>query len=153
MTVRGGRGRDVGPAGRPADTGAVPTTPTRCPCLSGLPYAECCGPLHAGERTAPTAEALMRSRYSAFALGDAAYLRATWHPSTRPRDLQLDDGTRWVRLDVLATGAGGPFDTAGTVEFRAHYRDAAGAGSLHEVSRFARVGGTWSYVDGVATSG
>jgi SEC-C motif-containing protein len=131
----------------------VPATPSRCPCLSGLPYADCCGPLHRGERAAPTAEALMRSRYSAFAVGDAAYLLATWHPSTRPEALELDDATRWRRLDVLATSAGGPFDTAGTVEFRAHYRDVGGPGSLHEVSRFLRAGGAWSYVDGDATSG
>jgi SEC-C motif-containing protein len=124
---------------------------TRCPCLSGLPYAECCEPLHRGERTAPTAEALMRSRYSAFAVGDAGYLLATWHPTTRPRDLELDPGVRWVRLDVLATQAGGPFDTAGTVEFRAHHRDAdGGRGSQHEVSRFVREAGAWSYVDGTA---
>jgi len=123
--------------------------PTRCPCQSGLPYAECCGPLHRGERAAPTAEALMRSRYSAFAVGDADYLRATWHPSTRPAELDLDPATRWVRLDVLATSAGGPFDTAGTVEFRATYRDPGEApGSLHEVSRFVREDGRWSYVDG-----
>jgi SEC-C motif-containing protein len=131
----------------------VSATPSRCPCLSGLPYAECCGPLHRGERTAPTAETLMRSRYSAFAVGDAAYLLATWHPSTRPEALELDDATRWRRLDVLAASAGGPFDRTGTVEFRAHYRDADGAGSLHEVSRFVREDGAWSYVDGDATSG
>lgn len=126
----------------------MPATPTRCPCLSGLPYAECCGPLHRGERTAPTAEALMRSRFSAFAVGDAAYLRATWHRSTRPTDVDLDPDVRWRRLDVLATSAGGPFDTAGTVEFRATYRDADGPGTLHEVSRFVREDGAWSYVDG-----
>jgi SEC-C motif-containing protein len=126
----------------------VPATPTRCPCLSGLAYAECCGPLHRGERTAPTAEALMRSRYSAFAVGDAAYLVTTWHRSTRPADVDLDPDVRWRRLDVLATSAGGPFDTTGTVEFRATYRDADGPGALHEVSRFVREDGGWSYVDG-----
>ncbi len=131
-----------------AHTGRVPATPTRCPCLSGLPYAECCGPLHRGERTAPTAEALMRSRYSAFAVGDAAYLLATWHPSTRPRALDLDPAQRWVRLDVVGTQGGGPFDTAGTVEFRAHYRHPDGNGWQHEVSRFVREDGAWSYVDG-----
>ncbi|GIG36919.1 YchJ family protein [Cellulomonas pakistanensis] len=129
-------------------------TPTRCPCLSGLPYDECCGPLHRGERTAPTAEALMRSRYSAFAVGDAGYLRATWHPASRPADLDLDAGTRWLRLDVLATAAGGPFDTAGTVEFRATYRDADGTrGALHELSRFVREDGRWLYVDGTTPRG
>jgi len=90
----------------------------------------------------------MRSRYSAFAVGDADYLRATWHASTRPADLDLDPGVRWLRLDVLATAAGGPFDDAGTVEFRATYRAPDGRGALHEVSRFVREGGVWSYVDG-----
>ena len=59
----------------------------RCPCGTGLPYDDCCGPLHAGSTAAATAEQLMRSRYSAFAVGDAAYLLATWHPSTRPAAL------------------------------------------------------------------
>lgn len=94
----------------------------------------------------------MRSRYSAFAVGDAAYLLASWHPSTRPADLELDPDVRWVRLDVLATTAGGPFDTTGTVEFRAHHRDADGRGALHEVSRFVRDDGTWRYVDGDVAS-
>ncbi len=127
---------------------ASPDPAARCPCLSGETYGACCGPLHAGDRAAATAEQLMRSRYSAFAVGDAAYLRRTWHPRTRPRDLDLDPDLRWRRLDVLATTAGGPFDTDGTVEFRATYRGPDGAGSLHEVSRFAREGGTWLYLDG-----
>jgi SEC-C motif-containing protein len=90
----------------------------------------------------------MRSRYSAFAVGDAAYLRATWHPSTRPDVLEVDEETRWLRLDVLATSSGGPFEASGVVEFRATYSDARGRGSLHEVSRFVREDGVWSYVDG-----
>ncbi len=121
---------------------------TRCPCPSGLPYAECCGPLHDGTRAAATAEQLMRSRYSAFAVGDAAYLLRTWHASTRPGALDLDPGTTWLRLDVLAAAAGGVFDREGTVEFRAHYRDEAGRGSLHEHSRFVRETDGWRYVDG-----
>ena len=124
--------------------------PDRCPCLSGETYDSCCGRLHRGEAAAPTAEQLMRSRYSAFAVGDAEYLRATWHPRTRPHDLDLDPDLRWYRLDVLATAAGGPFDTTGPVEFRAHHRGPVGRGSLHEVSRFAREGGSWFYVDGDA---
>lgn len=122
----------------------------RCPCLSGETYGACCGPLHRGERAAATAEALMRSRYAAFVVGDAAYLLATWHPSTRPADLDLTDGPRWRRLDVLATSAGGPFDTTGEVEFVAHHRDPVTGerGRLHERSRFVREDGRWSYVDG-----
>jgi SEC-C motif-containing protein len=122
----------------------------RCPCLSGDTYGACCGPLHRGERAAPTAETLMRSRYSAFAVGDAGYLLATWHPRTRPSSLELDPDKVWRRLDVLATRAGGPFDDAGEVEFAAFFRDASTGerGRLHEVSRFVRDGGAWLYVDG-----
>lgn len=133
----------------------------RCPCLSGDTYGSCCGRYHAGLRPgpdgaapgphAPTAEALMRSRYSAFVVGDADYLLATWHPSTRPAGLDLDDDVVWRRLDVVRTEAGGPFDTTGVVEFVAHHRsrtDPADRGRLHEVSRFVREGDRWSYVDG-----
>ncbi|RYV51274.1 YchJ family protein [Pengzhenrongella frigida] len=122
---------------------------TRCPCLSGQTYDECCGRLHRGESTALTAELLMRSRFSAFAVGDADYLRRTWHPTTRPRDLTLDADLRWYRLDILAASLGGILDTEGTVEFRAYYRGPFGPGSQHEVSRFVRTGGEWVYLDGV----
>ncbi|MBD5785003.1 YchJ family protein [Cellulosimicrobium terreum] len=132
----------------------------RCPCLSGDTYGACCGRFHAGSRArpagphAPTAEALMRSRYSAFAVGDPDHLLATWHPSTRPATLDLDDDTEWRRLDVVRTEAGGPFDDHGTVEFVAHHRTPAPDGGpavrgrLHEVSRFVREDGRWYYVDG-----
>ncbi|MCM3533787.1 YchJ family metal-binding protein [Cellulosimicrobium funkei] len=141
--------------GNPLDDGV------RCPCLSGDTYGSCCGRYHAGLRPgpdgtapgphAPTAEALMRSRYSAFAVGDADYLLATWHAAARPADLELDDDVEWRRLDVVRTEAGGPFDTTGVVEFVAHHRsrtDPADRGRLHEVSRFVREGDRWSYVDG-----
>ena len=118
-----------------------------CPCSSGLPYDECCGPVHAG-RPAPTAEQLMRSRYSAYVRGDVPHLLRTWHRSTRPASLVLDDDLRWERLDVLARSGGGPFDDEGTVEFRAHHRLGDVPGSRHEVSRFVREGGRWYYVDG-----
>ena len=94
----------------------------------------------------------MRSRFSAFAVGDGDHLRRTWHASTRPADLTLDDDVHWYRLDVLATSSGGPFDTAGTVEFEAFYRGAGGRGSLREVSRFVRGADGWQYVDGDVTA-
>ncbi|GEP69407.1 YchJ family protein [Cellulomonas soli] len=121
---------------------------TPCPCGSGDPWDACCGPVLDGSRAAATAEALMRSRYSAFAVGDRAYLLATWHPSTRPAELDLDDDVEWRRLTVLGTSAGGPWDETGTVEFVAAYRTSDGRGRLHERSRFVREGGRWSYVDG-----
>jgi SEC-C motif-containing protein len=123
-------------------------SPSRCPCLSGLPYDACCGRLHAGSVTAQTAEQLMRSRFSAFAVGDPGYLLATWHPTTRPAELELDPDLRWYRLDVLASRDGGPSDTSGVVEFTAFYRSPAGPGSQHEVGRFRRKAGRWLYLDG-----
>lgn len=122
--------------------------PARCPCGSGDTYEQCCGRFHSGQSVAPTAEALMRSRYSAFAVGDAAYLRATWHPSTRPARLDLGGSPRWLRLEIVATAGGGPFDRDGVVEFRAHHRGPGGRGVLHERSRFVRERGAWLYVDG-----
>ncbi|MEU1417596.1 YchJ family protein [Streptomyces sp. NPDC004096] len=119
-------------------------TTRSCPCGLPGPYEGCCGRFHAGAAAAPTAEALMRSRYSAFVKGDAGYLLRTWHPGTRPERLDLDPGTRWTGLEVLETSAGSAFHTTGTVTFRASYR----GGSLQERSRFERLDGAWVYVDG-----
>ncbi|KQW06297.1 zinc-binding protein [Leifsonia sp. Root4] len=119
----------------------------RCPCLSGETYAGCCGRLHRGEADAATAEQLMRSRFSAFALGDAPYLLRSWHSSTRPAELELDEGLRWYRLDIDGASRGGMLDSEGTVEFTAFYRDEDGRGSQHENSRFVREGGRWVYLD------
>lgn len=121
---------------------------SRCPCLSGQPYDECCGPLHRAEQHAPTAERLMRSRFSAFALGDAAYLLRSWHASTRPESLELDAGLRWYRLDIERTERGGPFDLEGVVEFSAYYKGDE-RGVQHEASRFVRDGADWFYLDAV----
>lgn len=117
-----------------------------CPCLSGLSYDECCGPAHSGVTPSPTAERLMRSRYSAFALGLPAYLLSSWHPSTRPTSLELDDSVRWYRLDILGRTHGGMLDTTGTVEFIAYYRDGDDRGTQHENSLFRRENGHWFYV-------
>jgi len=133
---------------RAGETGPV----RRCPCGTGLPLAECCGRLHEGAATAGTAEQLMRSRYSAFVVGDVGYLLATWHPSTRPRSLDLDPNMRWTGLDVLGTTGGSLLGAEGTVEFRAHYVHNGVAGAQHENSRFVRDGGRWRYVDGVSLS-
>jgi SEC-C motif-containing protein len=82
----------------------------------------------------------MRSRYSAFALGDAGYLLRTWHPSRRPQALSLDPALQWTRLAVLDTRDGGLFDTTGTVQFRAMYVRQGKRGVLAETSRFVRQG-------------
>jgi SEC-C motif-containing protein len=122
----------------------------RCPCGTGLSYAECCGRLHEGTVPAATAEQLMRSRYSAFAVGDPAYLLATWHSRTRPPTLDLDPAVRWVGLEVLATTGGALLAAEGTVEFRAHHLLGGVPGSQHEDSRFLREDGQWRYLSGVS---
>lgn len=122
-----------------------PTSP--CPCGLDADYAECCGSLHSGQRQAATAERLMRSRYSAFVVHDAAYLLRTWHSSTRPPGLDFDPGMRWTGLDILATGDGTPFHHEGTVEFRAHFRAHGKSDAQHELSRFVREDGKWVYLD------
>jgi SEC-C motif-containing protein len=105
----------------------------------------CCARFLRGEAVAPTAEALMRSRYTAYAVGDAAYLLATWHPTSRPRRLDLDVDLRWAGLTVLES-RGGLFDTDGVVTFEARYDDGGRTGVLRETSRFVREGGRWFYV-------
>ena len=121
---------------------------TDCPCGSGVTYVACCGLLHSRRATAATAEQLMRSRYTAFALGDEDYLLATWHPTTRPASLNLDPAIEWRRLRIRSLTAGTEDDDAGTVEFVAHYWDPANDqyGRHHENSSFARLEQTWLYV-------
>jgi len=116
-----------------------------CPCGSGRVYGACCGPFHDGA-PAPTAEELMRSRYTAYVLGRTDHVFRTWHPRTRPDDLSPDPGLTWTGLEVLRTEAGGPDDATGVVEFRASFHTVAGDDTLHEVSRFERRGGRWVYV-------
>ncbi|MFG3656216.1 YchJ family protein [Streptomyces sp. NPDC047706] len=115
-----------------------------CPCGLAETYERCCGRFHRDDAEAPTAEALMRSRYSAFVRRDEGYLLRTWHPRTRPAQLGLDAGTRWTGLEILGTTGGSAFHSTGTVTFRASFT----GGSLHERSRFERAGGAWTYVDG-----
>ncbi|QVQ26892.1 YchJ family protein [Achromobacter deleyi] len=120
-----------------------------CPCGGALAYPDCCGRWHDGPLAmqAPTAEALMRSRYSAFVLEKLPYLLATWHPSTRPASLEPNPADlKWLGLEVKAAAAQDA-DHA-TVEFVARSRQAGRASRMHEISRFVREGGQWFYVDG-----
>lgn len=119
------------------------------PCPCGLPaaYGACCGRWHAGPShlRAPTAEALMRSRYSAFVLGLGPYLLDTWHPSTRPPTIEFEPGLRWLGLEVKRTQAEG--DARAIVEFVARSKLGGRAHRLHETSRFVREDGRWYYID------
>ena len=117
-----------------------------CPCGSGETYDACCGRLHRGAARAATAEELMRSRYSAYAVGDLDHLFRTWHPRTRPTDLTPDPGLRWTGLTVVAAGED-------WVEFVAAYERGGRAGELRERSRFEQRAGRWVYVDGEVDPG
>lgn len=134
----------------------IPAVTEHGPCPCGrldarkrpLAFARCCGRFLADfEHTpAPDAEALMRSRYSAFVLEDAEYLLATWHPATRPSELGFEPGIKWLGLEVrehIQADA-----THAEVEFVARSRIAGRAHRLHERSRFVHEQGRWYYVDG-----
>ena len=122
--------------------------PTICPCGNNKNYAGCCGHYLDGAESAPTAEALMRSRYTAYTLGREDYLLATWHPSTRPAplDLATEPRSKWLGLEVKRYEQSDP-DHA-VVEFVARYKVGGRAHRLHEVSRFVREAERWFYVDG-----
>ena len=131
---------------------ASPTKPivatTPCLCESGKPYARCCGPYLDTDASAPTAEALMRSRYTAYALGREAYILATWNPSTRPRDLALAADQKWLGLSVKTASVDPLSPDRATVEFVARYRIDGRGHRMHERSSFVREGRRWFYVDG-----
>ena len=138
---------------------AAPTDP--CPCGRTSPrplgakkppqpiaFAACCAPLLQGSQPAANAEALMRSRYTAYALGDAAYVLRTWHPSTRPAEMALDASTHWLGLQVQQHNV---LDaTHAEVAFVARYKMHGRAHRLQEHSRFVLENGQWFYVDAVA---
>lgn len=112
--------------------------PRPCPCGS-TSYDECCGRLHRGEEQAATPEELMRSRFSAYAVGDSDYVWRTWHPRTRPEHVNPDTRTHWLALEVLEA-------EGDEVEFRAHFDGPEGPSELHERSLFARRARRWFYL-------
>ena len=127
------------------------TTPPdfACPCGSGHLLSACCGRYHAGAPAvpAPTAEALMRARYSAFVLDRLDYLLATWHPTTRPAALEPNEpGLRWLGLNVKAHVQ--QDESHATVAFVARSKLGGRAHRLTETSRFVREDGRWFYLDG-----
>lgn len=129
-----------------------------CPC-GGASFADCCAPFLAGAQLPPSAEALMRSRYTAYTLRDEAYLLATWHPGTRPAAglFEDDEGLVWFGLEIKSSlrlrkrkdaAEYDPDADSDTVEFVARYKIGGRAHRLHEVSRFVREQGRWLYVEG-----
>lgn len=110
-----------------------------CPCGSGASYAECCGRLHTGLAEAASAEQLMRSRYSAFAVNDTEYLQYSWHPRTRPAQIEVGESLTWLGLQVLDA-------QDDEVEFVARFRGPAGRGFIRERSQFVQLDGRWVYL-------
>lgn len=108
---------------------------------------------HEGRGAAPTAERLMRSRYSAFAVRDEGYLLRTWSAGTRPPGVLFDEAVRWTGLDILGTTGGSAFHSEGTVEFLARFRLRGTDGEQRENSRFVRERGLWVYVDAIGRPG
>jgi len=120
-----------------------------CPCGSKLDYADCCGRFIDAGQIAQTAEALMRSRYTAYTKSDFNYLLTTWHSSTRPESLDEKQSQQWIGLKILRTEAGQADDSNGVVEFIARYKVNGRAFRLHETSRFVKEDGCWFYVEGI----
>lgn len=116
------------------------TAVNNCPCGSGKALAQCCEPYINGSATAPTAEALMRSRYTAYTQLNELYLLASWHSTTRPKKLELDQATQWLRLKIVNS-------RDDRVEFIATYRINGKAYKLHENSRFLHENKKWLYLD------
>ncbi|AKI01322.1 hypothetical protein IMCC20628_02625 [Hoeflea sp. IMCC20628] len=122
---------------------------SQCPCGSNLDLAACCGRYHAGT-PAPTAEALMRSRYAAYATGNLGYIEAT---CAGPAALAFDRaeaeisqlGMRWLGLEIIATAKGRESDGEGTVSFVARYRHNGEDAAHTETSEFRRLDGAWVY--------
>lgn len=122
-------------------------TDSPCPCGSAKPLDQCCGLYLSGKTYPKTAESLMRSRYSAYVLGNLPYLRLTWHPDTRP-ELDMDDlNTQWTRLEVVRSKQG---LKRSVVEFRAWFQDGDMERALHEISLFKLYKKRWVYVEPLA---
>jgi SEC-C motif-containing protein len=124
-----------------------------CPCGSGRLYTECCEPYITGKAKAPSAEALMRSRYSAYAEHAVDYIINTCaHRGKNDIDYKStkdwSEQSTWLGLKIIATEKGGPADTGGTVEFEAVYERDGLKDVHHELARFKKENGEWLYDDG-----
>ncbi|PPD04852.1 MAG: zinc chelation protein SecC [Methylobacter sp.] len=121
-----------------------------CPCGSKLDYSACCGRYHSSAAVPETAEALMRSRYSAYVLNNSRYLLATWSANTKPNAIDFSKDTAvWQALEIHKTQKGGAQDSKGVVEFKAYFLQDGEQQVLHEISRFQKLGGRWFYLDGI----
>ncbi|WP_031214518.1 YchJ family protein [Marinomonas profundimaris] len=127
--------------------------PVKCPCGTGSPYEMCCGMYHNNPGTAPTAETLMRSRYTAFAIGDFDYIAATQKIKEAPEQSATDiqdsnEHTKWIKLEITETEEGLEKDKTGVVAFSAHFKEGKHIGRLSERSIFKKTKGQWFYISG-----
>ncbi len=128
-------------------------TSTLCLCGSGIDYQHCCGLFHSGEKIPATAEALMRSRYTAYALRNGAYLQETWDATKRPEKIDFSrENIDWLRLEIIDTKKGGIKDSKGVVSFKAYFMQDGEEHVMNEISRFTKINGRWFYLDGVIKS-
>jgi SEC-C motif-containing protein len=126
-----------------------------CFCGSGIDYIQCCGLFHSGDKLPVTAQDLMRSRFTAYALNDTKYLWDTWDATTRPAVEKIDfsrENIEWQCLEIVDTKKGEAKDNKGMVEFKAFYRENGEGHVLHEISRFTKINGRWFYLGGVVKS-
>ncbi len=124
-----------------------------CPCGSNLDYEECCGPLIRGDKTASTAEQVMRARYSAYVRAEVGYLLSSLHPDHRSdfdekSTLSWAESSEWHNLEIVRTEDGGPEDGEGRVEFIASYTEKGVRRDHHEMASFAKKDGIWYFMDG-----
>ena len=123
-----------------------------CSCGSGIQFQDCCEPYLSNRKRADTAVALMRSRYAGYVLKNKRYLLETWHPETRPVNLEFDPDLKWLGLKIDRCNAGQAGDSEGTVEFTARYKIAGRGHRLHEVSQFVKTTGKWLYSHAIELS-
>lgn len=126
---------------------------TNCYCGSGKSFEDCCQPILTGKKPASTAEALMRSRYSAYVVADINYLMNSHHPSTRPTKerkeiLRWTKSVQWIKLEIKNSIAGTENDTEGWVVFIAYFSEGGKIETIHENSRFVKENGKWYYISG-----
>jgi len=124
-----------------------------CPCGSGDSYASCCEPYHKGLARAPTAEAFMRSRYSAYAMQGIDYIINTSmnRDVDRKSTQEWSEKSKWLGLKIISTEKGSASDKEGTVEFEATYERNGLRDVHHEKAEFKKEKDSWLYVDGEIT--
>lgn len=128
-------------------------TETACLCGSQLNYHDCCYLYHSGEKKAPTAEVLMRSRFTAYALKKDNYLLETWTGSKCPASINFDkEDAQWQRLEIVNIKKGRIKDTKGIVEFKAYFISQGENSVMNEISRFKKIDERWFYLDGFVKS-